>query len=246
MENKWGLEGEDVGGGDLVGGVVANNIEGSKATFMLAEPVRSTGFGGDKFGESREAVHSELLTQLVAADGGSGPNEACHNDDEDQDKKKETEEVQEETPAKVITLEVVYEELQILKHTIYGSMSVKVLKKLDIVNAMASKVEPKIGKEKEEPEDDAAEATKAAETAASGMLVGGYIFRWFAERAFGFARVAGCDVFVHLSTVRGGVADIIGKQIVMKIVEDKTRGDEIYRALTAVREADYLEEVTRD
>ena len=48
-------------------------------TFMVAEPVRSTGFDGDKFGESREAVHSELLTQLVAADdilGSGGPREA--------------------------------------------------------------------------------------------------------------------------------------------------------------------------
>ena len=42
------------------------------------------------------------------------------------------------------------------------------------------------------------------------------------------------------------MADIIGKLIVMKIVEDKTRGDETYRALTVVREADYLEEVTRE
>ena len=80
------------------------------------------------------------MTQLVAADGGSGPHDACHNDDEGQDKKKETEEVQEETPAKVIKLEEVYEELQIMKHMIYGAMSENVLKKLDIVNAMTSKV----------------------------------------------------------------------------------------------------------
>ena len=46
---------------------------------MVAGPVRSMRFDGDKFGESREAVHSELLTQLVASDdipGGGGPREA--------------------------------------------------------------------------------------------------------------------------------------------------------------------------
>lgn len=32
----------------------------------------------------------------------------------------------------------------------------------------------------------------------------------------------------------------------MKIVEDLTRGDKTYRALTVVREADYLDEVTRE
>ena len=45
------------------------------ATFIVAEPVRSTGFDGDKFGESRGAVHRELLTQLVAADDVLGGGE---------------------------------------------------------------------------------------------------------------------------------------------------------------------------
>ena len=64
---------------------------------MVAEPVRSMCLGGDKFGESREAVHSELLTHLVAADdvlGGGGPREARLQDRDDEkvgeiDKKEE-------------------------------------------------------------------------------------------------------------------------------------------------------------
>ena len=81
------------------------------------------------------------MTQLVAADGCSGPDEACHNDDEDQDKKKETEEVQEETPAKVITLKLVFEELQRLKEMISGAIGGKARKNLDTVDAEALRPE---------------------------------------------------------------------------------------------------------
>ena len=59
------------------------------AIFIVAVPVRSMCLCGDKFGESREAVHSELLTQPVAAGdvlGGGGPREARLQERDDDEK----------------------------------------------------------------------------------------------------------------------------------------------------------------
>ena len=71
------------------------HIEGN-ATDMVVEPVRSTGVGGDKFGDSHEAVRSELLTQIVAAEdvlGGGGPREAFLQDGDDEKEHKNSNKV---------------------------------------------------------------------------------------------------------------------------------------------------------
>ena len=74
----------------------------------------------------------------------------------------------------------------------------------------------------------------------------GRVFRWFPDKAFGLVRVGAEDVFLHTSALHGHTDGIVGQRVVVKIIEDRSRVGGAFRATAAKREADFLEEQTRD
>ena len=81
------------------------------------------------------------------------------------------------------------------------------------------------------------------EAAASGQVVAGTIYRWIADKGFGFMRCTGGEAFVHVNAVRGGEAGVVGKRAVAKVVADASRGPGKFRATMVQTEADYEEEL---
>ena len=71
------------------------------------------------------------------------------------------------------------------------------------------------------------------------------IFTWFAGKGFGFTKVAGEDVFVHVSVLLGAVDGIIGAKVMLKIVKDEARTGDTYKATNARREADHTAIIRR-
>ena len=56
---------------------------------------------------------------------------------------------------------------------------------------------------------------------------------------FGFVSVKGQDVFVHASQIKGGIGNVVGQMMVMKVERDVARGEGKYRASRAERETDW-------
>ena len=79
---------------------------------------------------------------------------------------------------------------------------------------------------KEKEEETKTKVATVAEASLGGGWVAGKIFRWFAEKGFGFAKVAGEDVFVHVNALLGTAGGIIGAKVMLNIVKDEARTKE--------------------
>ena len=77
---------------------------------------------------------------------------------------------------------------------------------------------------KDEEEQQSAKVATLVEVAAGGGWVAGTIFRWFEDKGYGFAKVAGEDDFVHASVLLGTVECIINAKVVIQVMMDGSRG----------------------
>ena len=89
-------------------------------------------------------------------------------------------------------------------------------------------------------ETEVATPAGVEETSRTGIWIPGTLFRWFEDRALGFVKVAGVDVFVHANNVKGTTRSIIGALVYVKLVEDVARARGRYKALEVKRECDYI------
>jgi hypothetical protein len=82
--------------------------------------------------------------------------------------------------------------------------------------------------------DDADEATNLSE-ALSGMPLRAKMTKWIGGKDYGFAVALGKEIFVHTSSVKGDIAGIVGKEVVLQVALDKPKGADKLRADSAQR-----------
>ena len=62
------------------------------------------------------------------------------------------------------------------------------------------------------------------------------------DKGYGFMRCNGGEAFVHIATLRGGDANIVGTRMVARVMADDSRGSGKYRAKDVWTEPDYQEQ----
>jgi len=87
--------------------------------------------------------------------------------------------------------------------------------------------------------------TRLSDAVDSGRLASGIIQKWFTEKAFGFAILDGCQIFIHASALHGSCAGIVGKKVIMKVIRDIKRDETSYKAVDAWHESTKLEQELR-
>lgn len=81
------------------------------------------------------------------------------------------------------------------------------------------------------------------EAALSGQVIAGTIYRWIADKGFGFMRCSEGEAFVHVSAIHCGEAGMLGKRSVAKVVADASLGPVKFRATMVQTDVDYEEEL---
>jgi cold shock CspA family protein len=82
----------------------------------------------------------------------------------------------------------------------------------------------------------------AAQAAEAKAWIRGRIVRWLPDRAFGFMKVAGTDIFVHMGSIRGDISNVMNQDVVARIVADVARGPDKFKATEVRRETEHIEE----
>ena len=84
--------------------------------------------------------------------------------------------------------------------------------------------EARIREPKEEPEKPAYDKITLGAAVKDKQYIQGKMMRWVEEKGYGFANTQGKDIFIHLSSIRGGERVRVGKPVILKIISDPSRG----------------------
>ena len=90
------------------------------------------------------------------------------------------------------------------------------------------------------------EAETLEEAAEKNSWVQGIVKSWRADKGFGFVTINQRQVFAHISSIQGTEEGIVGQQVYLQVLADKSRCAGSFRAQRVRRSADHLEQLAKE